>query len=81
MDTKLDDYSPTIPVRTKLDDEFAGVAAGKSAWFPDGVSSHQFRLRFYRWRRKAGVMIDTSQIRVGDDDPRGAGYRIIFRSK
>lgn len=84
MKFEIDDYSIEEFNKTKradLDAEFSDVAPGKSIWFPNGVESNRARLRFYRWRHRTGAMIRSFEIKVGANDPRGAGFRLVFKEK
>ncbi len=72
----IDDFSPKEAEAARYD--FTDAKAGRSMW----VATNEERIALYqafkRWVAKSPARIAGKTVRVGDDDPRGAGFRLVF---
>jgi len=75
----IDDFSPSTAARTAYD--FSSARAGASMWVETAAQRIALYQAFQRWTDTTGSNLAGKTVKVGDDDPRGEGYRLVFTSK
>ncbi|NJL06821.1 MAG: hypothetical protein HC900_00095 [Methylacidiphilales bacterium] len=71
-----DDYTPQQASRSAYD--FSGAKPGQSYWFATADERLNAYNAFKRWKSTMRSNISARTMKVGKEDPRGPGYRMVF---
>lgn len=72
----IDEFVPVEAEKPLYD--FTSAKPGTSQWVETNEERIALYQAFKRWVAKSPSRIAGKTVRVGDDDPRGAGYRLVF---
>jgi hypothetical protein len=76
MSMDFDDFAPGKSKRKTYD--FTQARAGRSLWFATNTERNSAYQAFSRWKNRTGSTLVAKSVTVYDDDPRGAGFRLVF---
>lgn len=72
-----DKYVPHSATRAQKYD-FSNVRAGESLWYETSNERTNAHHAFKAWKERSGSPLSAYTCAVGDEDPRGPGFRLVF---